>query len=121
MATIVKIKYGSGTVNAGEERLLEFLKVNLPNDYYIIPNVELANTNPRGQVQFLEYDCLVVTPHAVYNIENKDWGGRLEGDDNMWYLNDSERRNPHKTVGFKSRVLNSLLKVHCLVLKKVYR
>lgn len=112
MATIVKVKYGSGAVNAGEERLLEFLKVNLPDNYYIIPNVELANTNPRGQVQYLEYDCLVVTPHAVYNIENKDWGGRLEGDDNMWYLNDSERRNPHKTVGFKSRVLNSLLKAH---------
>ena len=112
MATIVKVKYSSGAVNAGEERLLEFLKVNLPDDYFIIPNVELANTNPRGQVQYLEYDCLVVSSHGIYNIENKDWAGRLEGDDNMWYLNDSERRNPHKTVGFKSRVLNSKLKAH---------
>jgi len=112
MATIVNVKYSSGAVNAGEERLLEFLKVNLPDDYFIIPNVELANTNPRGQVQYLEYDCLVVSPHGIYNIENKDWAGRLEGDDNMWYLNDGERRNPHKTVGFKSRVLNSNLKAH---------
>lgn len=110
MATIVTPRYSEGAVNAGEERLLKFLEVNLPDNYYIIPNVEFANTNPRGQVQYMEYDCLVVTPHAVYNIENKDWGGRLEGDDSVWYLNDSERRNPLKTVGFKSRILNSKLK-----------
>ena len=112
MATIVRIRYGGNAANVGEERLLEFLKVNLPDDYFIIPNAELANKNPRGQVQFLEYDCLVVSPHGIYNIENKDWAGRLEGDDNMWYLNDCERRNPHKTAGFKSRVLNSILKSH---------
>ena len=110
MATIVKVKFGSSTVNAGEERLLEFLKVGLPDNYFIVPNVEFSNTNQRRQVQYFEYDCLVVTPHAIYNIENKDWSGRIEGDDTMWYLNDSEQRNPHKTVGFKSRVLNSKLK-----------
>ncbi|MCW3084038.1 MAG: serine/threonine protein kinase [Bacteroidetes bacterium] len=103
-------KYQS-PVNAGEERLLEFLKVNLPDNFYILPGIEIANLNPRNnQVQYLEYDCLVITPHAVYNIENKDYAGRLEGDDDFWYHKEKEMRNPHKTVRFKTSVLNSKLK-----------
>jgi len=110
MATIINPKFSTGAVNAGEERLLKFLEVNLPDGYYIIPNAEFANVNPRGGVQYLEYDCLVVAPHAIFNIENKDWGGQLEGNDNVWYLNDSERANPLKTVRFKTSVLASKLK-----------
>ena len=110
MATIINPKFSQGAVNAGEERLLKFLEVNLPEGYYIIPNAEFANVNPRGGVQYLEYDCLVVAPHAIFNIENKDWGGQLEGNDNVWYLNDSERANPLKTLSFKRRVLASKLR-----------
>jgi len=110
MATIVQPKHSKGAVNAGEERLLKFLEVNLPDDYYIIPNSEFANVTPHGQVQYLEYDCIVLTPHALYHIENKDWSGRLEGDDTTWYLNDSEKPNPLKTVRFKTSVLASKLK-----------
>lgn len=100
-----------GPVNKGEERLLNFLKVNLPDDYYLLPGIEIPNLNPRnGQVQYLEIDCLIITPHAIFNIENKDYAGRLEGDDNFWYHKDREMRNPHKTVGFKSRVLAGKLK-----------
>lgn len=110
MAIIINPKFNTGPVNAGEERLLKFLEVNLPDDYYIVPNAEFANTNPRGGVQYLEYDCIVVAPHAIYNIENKDWGGHLEGNDDVWYLNDSERANPLKTLRFKTSVLASKLK-----------
>ncbi|MBC7913844.1 MAG: protein kinase [Pyrinomonadaceae bacterium] len=100
-----------GPVNAGEERLLRFLEVKLPDNYLILSNIELAYLNPKNhQVQYLEYDCMVVTPHAIYNIENKDFSGRLEGDDNYWYLNDRETRNPHKTLRFKTSVLASKLK-----------
>ena len=112
MATIIQAKHSKGAVNAGEERLLKFLEINLPEDYFIISNVEFANVTPHGQVQYLEYDCIVVTPHSLYNIENKDWGGRLEGDDNTWYLNDSEKPNPLKTVRFKTSVLASKLKAN---------
>ncbi|MBV5312764.1 MAG: protein kinase [Prolixibacteraceae bacterium] len=110
MATIIQAKHSKGAVNAGEERLLKFLEVNLPDDFYIISNIEFANVTPNGQVQYLEYDCIVVTPHSLYNIENKDWSGRLEGDDTTWYLNDSEKPNPLKTVRFKTSVLASKLK-----------
>lgn len=100
-----------GAVNKGEERLLEFLKANLPDNFYLLPGIEIPNLNPKnGQVQYLEFDCLVITPHAIYNIENKDYAGRLEGDDNFWYHKDREMRNLHKTVRFKTSVLASKLK-----------
>lgn len=55
-----------GPVNKGEERLLNFLKFNLPDDHYLLPGIEIPNLNPKnGQVQYLEMDCLVITPHAI--------------------------------------------------------
>lgn len=109
---IIKYPAGSlGAVQEGEERLLKYLEVNLPDCHYIIPYLSLTYTNPRNnQVQILEYDILVVSPHGIFNIENKDWGGRLEGDDRYWYVNGKERRNPHITTKWKTGVLASKLK-----------
>ncbi|MBY0425694.1 MAG: NERD domain-containing protein, partial [Cytophagales bacterium] len=113
MAEIVYCGKYDGPVNAGEERLHKFLEANLPEKYLILPGIELANVNPKNnQVQYLEYDCIVVTPHAIYNIENKDYSGRLEGDDDYWYHRDKEMKNPHKTLRFKTGVLASKLKDH---------
>jgi len=98
MAKILKPPYFESVVNAGEKRVLDFLEANLPDNYFLIPNVEIASTNPRNnRTQYWEYDLIVVAPHAVFNIENKDWKGRIEGDDNYWYLNDRQMANPLKT------------------------
>lgn len=110
MAIIKLPKHSTGPVNAGEERLFKFLENRLPADYYIVPNAEVAYQSPQGGVQYLEFDCLVVAPHAVYNVENKDWAGFLEGNDHAWFINNTERANPHKTVAFKTRILASRLK-----------
>jgi len=113
MARIIKPPYFESVVNDGEKRLLDFLKVNLPDDYILIPNVELASTNPRNnRTQYWEYDLVVVAPHAIFNIENKDWKGRIEGDNNYWYINDKERPNPLKTCRLKSSILAATLKEH---------
>jgi hypothetical protein len=111
MAKILKPPYFETVVNAGEKRLLDFLEVNLPENYFLIPNVEIASTNPRNnRTQYWEYDLIVVAPHAVFNIENKDWKGRIEGDDNYWYLNDRQMANPLKTGRQKTAILASKLK-----------
>lgn len=111
MAIILKPPYFEAVVNAGEKRLLDFLEVNLPENYFLIPNVEIASTNPRNnRTQYWEYDLIVVAPHAVFNIENKDWKGRIEGDDNYWYLNDRQMANPLKTGRQKTAILASKLK-----------
>jgi len=111
MAKIIKPPYFESVVNAGEKRLLDFLEVKLPETFYLIPNIEIASTNPRNKrTQYWEYDLVVVAPHAIYNIENKDWKGRIEGDDNYWYLNDKQKPNPLKTGRQKTAILASKLK-----------
>ncbi|MCO6359035.1 methylation-associated defense system protein kinase MAD6 [Roseivirga pacifica] len=113
MAKIIVPPYFDSVVNAGEKRLLDYLQVNLPDSFYLVPNVELASTNPRNnRTQYWEYDLLIVAPHAIYNIENKDWKGRIEGDDNYWYVNDRQRQNPLKTGRQKTAVLTSKLREH---------
>ncbi|PLK44981.1 methylation-associated defense system protein kinase MAD6 [Emticicia sp. TH156] len=113
MASVIKPPYFESVVNEGEQRLLNYLEVHLPNDYYLIPNIELASTNPHNQkTQYWEYDLVVVAPHAIYHIENKDWRGRIEGDDNYWYINDKEKPNPLKVGRQKTAILASKLKEH---------
>lgn len=111
MAKIIIPPYFESVVNAGEKRLLDFLEVKLPDTYFLIPNVEIASTNPRNnRTQFWEYDLIVVAPHAIYNIENKDWKGRIEGADDYWYINDRQNPNPLKTGRQKTAILASKLK-----------
>ncbi len=110
MAQIKKPLFDDGPVNAGEQRLLNYLEVNLPEDYIIVPNLNMPITNNRNVMRYWEYDCIVVAPHALFHIENKDWGGELIGDDNVWFVNGMERGNPHKTAGLKSRILATKIK-----------
>lgn len=113
MAKIIVPPYFDSVVNAGEKRLLDYLQVKLPDSFYLVPNVEIASTNPRNnRTQYWEYDLLIVAPHGIYNVENKDWKGRIEGDDNYWYVNDRQRQNPLKTGRQKTAVLASKLKEH---------
>lgn len=113
MAKIIKPPYFESVVNAGEKRLMDYLEIKLPDNYYLIPNIELASTDPRNnQTRYWEYDLIVVAPHAVFNIENKDWKGRIEGDDNYWYVNDNQKPNPLRTGRQKTAVLASKFKEH---------
>lgn len=110
MAQVRRPIHDDGPVNAGEKRLLDFLDLKLPSNYIIIPNLNLAITGQNRVMKYWEYDCIVVAPHAVYHIENKDWGGNLEGDDWAWFRSGQEVANPHKTAGLKSRILASKIK-----------
>ncbi|MBN8685226.1 MAG: protein kinase [Chitinophagales bacterium] len=109
---IVKYPAGSlGAMQEGEQRLVKYLEVLLPDCHYLVPNLSLTTTNPRNQqVQVIEYDLIVVSPHGIYNIENKDWAGRLEGDDRYWYVNGKERKCPLVTNKWKTGVLASKLR-----------
>lgn len=87
--------HDDGPLNAGEQRLQDYLSVMLPNNYYVIPNLNIAITGQNRVMKYWGYDCIVVAPHAVYHIENKDWGGNLEGDDWAWFRSGQEVANPH--------------------------
>ena len=120
MAKICTPKFSNGPVNAGEERLLKFLEVKLPDGYYLIPNGEYPSMNAQGAVQYWEYDCIVIAPHAIYNIENKDWRGDVGGTDQVWWHNGVRRNNPLKTCRHKTAVLAGLLKEYDPSLKAVW-
>lgn len=109
MAQLSKPLHDDGPVNSGEKRLQNFLVMNLPDDYYVVPNLNLASTS-RHVTKYWEYDVIVVAPHAVFHIENKDWGGNLEGGDYAWFRSGQEVANPHKTANLKSRILASKIK-----------
>lgn len=96
-------------VQIGEERLVKFLQDKLPADYILIPNGEYISTIDNRAEQ-LEYDCIVVAPHGMYNIENKDYSGELAGDNDRWWYNGREMKNPLKTCRFKTKVLVSQLR-----------
>lgn len=110
MAKICNPTYSAGPVNAGEERLLNRLENFLPDNYLLVPNGEYAHKSPQGMVQYWEYDCIVIAPHAIYHIENKDWAGHLYGDDFQWSINGHERPNPFKTAELKSKLLKDMLR-----------
>lgn len=118
MARIVHPPYADGPVNAGEARVINFLKEKLGDDYCLIPNMEFADI---AQNRFLEVDLILIAPHCVYIIETKDWGKTIEGNDQEWYLNgDRPRKNPHRTVNYKCRVIKSFLTKKAPDLEKVW-
>lgn len=118
MARIVNPPYATGPVNEGEARVINFLKDKLGDDYCLIPNIEFADT---AQSRFLEVDLILIAPHCVYIIEIKDWGKTIEGNDQEWYLNgDRPRKNPHRTLNYKCRVIKSLLTKKAPDMEKVW-
>ena len=122
MARLILPPHGGGPQNLGEQRVIQFLMENLPpippekkldgygasgqDEYILIPNIEIPDTSHR----FLEIDAVLIAPHAVYVIEIKDWGTVIDGNDKFWYLNGNrERKNPHRTLNYKCRVLRSMI------------
>lgn len=113
MAEIILPVHYEGAVQVGEQRLLDFLAQALPAEYLLVPNLHLTYLNSRTRVvDMLEYDLVVVAPHGLYHLENKDWKGQLSGDDHTWHLNGRDRPNPLRSVRFKTQVLVSALKDH---------
>lgn len=110
MAILRKPLYDDGPVNAGEKRLQETLVALLPDDYIVIPNLNISIPGPNNISKFWEYDCIVIAPHGIYHIENKDWNVNLSGGDWAWFRNGVEIRNPHRSAGFKSKILAGKIK-----------
>lgn len=105
MAQIKNPRHGTGPVNAGEARLLKWLEVKLPDDYIVIPNFKTPVMVRPNVTQMLEFDCLVVSPHALYHIENKDFAARIEADDDSWYMGEKVITNPLNGADYKSKKL----------------
>ncbi len=105
MARLIHTPTGSGQVGAFEGLVLDTLLQKLPDTYAVAPNFQLKQ---KGR-EALEYDFTVLTPHAIYVVEAKEWYGRLTGDDSEWLLNQTPKKCPLWLVNSKCKVLKTEL------------
>jgi serine/threonine protein kinase len=85
---------------------VEQLRRELPDEYALVPNLELAD--PRGGQSF-DYDLVVVAPHGVYAVEIKDLRGDVRADEREWLVDGESVRSPVIVTQRKARVLKSRL------------
>lgn len=104
MAELIEIP-GANPINEGERRVVQALCRELPATYTVVPNVEVPDRN----AQWLEYDAIVVAPHAVYMVETKDWHGEISGDEYEWLVRGRSVKSPLRLAVYKSKVLKSKL------------
>ena len=115
MAQLIEPPGGEGPVDEWERRVVAKLVRELPDNYIVIPN--LLVTSAGGQR--LEYDVVVIAPHAVYVVEVKGWRGPISGDRWEWLLDGRRRRNPMLLTERKAKALKSELVGHAQALGRV--
>src|SRR5687768_9377542 len=100
MARLLAIA-GDAPVNEAERLVVAKLVKELPDQYGVIPNFELADRRNHRY----EFDVVVTSPHAVYVIETKGYGGSVTGDDREWVINGRVQPAPIRVTSQKARVL----------------
>ena len=116
MARLIEPRGSEGPANESERQVVEQLRRELPEEYVLVPNLEVAE--PRGG-QLSEYDLVVVAPHAVYAVEIKDIVGEIRGDEREWLVDGRSRRSPLAVTERKARILKSRLVDRSPALKRV--
>ncbi len=105
-------------VHKQEKEAIDFLVKQLPKGCTVFSNVELATGRP-GQT--FEHDAIVLTPHAVFTVEIKSWGGTIHGNRDRWTLNDGAVwHSPIPPTQAKARVLKGRLKARRADLSRVW-
>ena len=100
------VPLGEAPRTRGEREIVALLVGELPADgYTVIPNVLISD----GGLQRLEYDAIVVAPHAVYALEIKDWSGPISGDEREWQVRGQWGPSPIGGIEHKAKVLKSML------------
>jgi serine/threonine protein kinase len=99
------VPLGEAPRTPGEQEIVALLVRELPSEAYtVIPNVLILD-----RVQRLEYDAIVVAPHAVYALEIKDWSGPIIGDEREWLVRGQWGPSPIGGIEHKAKVLKSIL------------
>ncbi|MGK4008382.1 protein kinase [Sorangium sp. So ce1036] len=105
MARVIVLPGTEGPVGRFEQQVVEHLRATLPDGYVLLPNFTVKQQGHDA----LEYDAVVLAPHAIYVLEAKEWIGRLSGDDTEWLVNQTPRACPLPTVNLKAKVLKTVL------------
>ena len=84
----------------GEEKAARRLTAELPGSWDIVAGRDV----PSG-MGTVDIDLIVVSPRAVYVLEEKSWGPHVVAGDVAWYVGGDKRHNPNSQVQHAVRVL----------------
>jgi serine/threonine protein kinase len=95
-------------VNESERKAIRVLAADLPDNWYILHNLEIPNWRSRSY----EFDLVIVAPWAVYAIEVKGWYGHIRGDRLQWQFVESGEtiKSPLFLANQKARILAGWLR-----------
>jgi serine/threonine protein kinase len=88
----------------GERKTASVLARELPDSWHVIAGRKLAGARRD------DLDLVVVGEHAVFLLEEKAWGPRIDVGDQFWKVKGGERRNPLDRVNHLARVLAGQLR-----------
>jgi len=90
-------------IGPGEERTANFLKENLPNDFFVVAGRKLP-----GKLR-TDVDLIVIGMNEIFVLEEKSWGPYVEAGDVYWKSNSHERKSPMDGVTHKAKEVAGLL------------
>ncbi|MBW0114306.1 protein kinase domain-containing protein [Pseudonocardia abyssalis] len=89
----------------GEEKAARRLAADLPDGWDIVAGRDV----PSG-MGTVDIDLIVVSPRAVYVLEEKSWGPHIVAGEVAWYVGGDKRHNPNSQVQHAVRVLAGRIK-----------
>ncbi|WP_460362595.1 protein kinase domain-containing protein [Actinocorallia lasiicapitis] len=90
----------------GERETAETLARDLPQHWCVLAGRKLSGPDRS------DLDLVVVGERAIFLLEEKHWGPRIELGDQVWRVRGEERRNPLDRVNHLARVLAGQLRGH---------
>ncbi|MGI5132961.1 protein kinase domain-containing protein [Pseudonocardia sp. CA-107938] len=89
----------------GEEKAARRLAADLPDGWDIV-----AGRNVPDGMSTVDIDLIVVSPRAVYVIEEKAWGPHVIVGEVAWFVGGDRRHSPNSQVQHATRVLAGRIK-----------
>lgn len=108
--------HGGSWVNEGERRVVRALVDGLPDDYRVVPSLEVRH----GDDQNDEIDAIVVGPQVVVLIETKDYSGDVIFREQGHTVNGAKFASPVDGIGRKARRLKGKLSDAASLLRQVW-
>jgi serine/threonine protein kinase len=89
----------------GEEKAARRLAAELPGNWDIVAGRDV----PSG-TGTVDIDLIVVSPRAVYVLEEKSWGPHVVVGEVAWYVGGDRRHSPNSQVQYATKVLTGRIK-----------